>query len=487
MPKRIGISSLNGATIDILNTIRANASFAYQDQVPAVLNEKMIPTVGDVLYGNPTLANEFIYNLVTRIAATRVRGAVFNNRFSALKKGELQYGETVEEVFVGLTRVREFSVEKAPAREFARTIPDVKTAFHAINWRVQYPVTIQFEDLKTAFLSIEGVQDLVAKIVSQVYTSAEYDEYLLFKYLMIKAIAHGKAYPISIGAGTGSDLKQAGVEFRGASNLFTFMGNRYNAAGITTTTPKEDQYIFMDAMFNAQYDVDVLSAAFNMDRAEYQGRLQLIDDWTTFDNERFNEIRQNTNMIEEVTAEELALMADVKAVLVDKEWFQIYDVMNRFTEKFVAAGEYWNYFYNVKKIVSSSPFSNFVVFVAGALPETLTSVTAAVVDKVTNESATMFALRVSSDDPMIGQGNVQFVQTEDAVKNGVGVRPYGMYLFPTGADPVTPTISIDGKLYTATTTLSPSTAQGVVFNFAEAEAAASYPAGGDGDHTEITG
>ena len=34
MPKRIAMSTLNASTVDILNTIRANASSAYQNQVP---------------------------------------------------------------------------------------------------------------------------------------------------------------------------------------------------------------------------------------------------------------------------------------------------------------------------------------------------------------------------------------------------------------------------------------------------------------------
>ena len=33
----------------------------------------------------------------------------------------------------------------------ARTLPDVRSAFHTMNWRVIYPVTIQDEDLKQAF------------------------------------------------------------------------------------------------------------------------------------------------------------------------------------------------------------------------------------------------------------------------------------------------------------------------------------------------
>jgi hypothetical protein len=360
MPRRVAVTNLNASTLDILNTIRANASAEYQQLVPAVQTASDIPRVGEVLYGYPAMANQFLTALVNRIALVRVKSATFNNAYADLKKGYLEFGETVEEVFVCIAKAREFSAEKAKDREFKRTLPDVRTAFHTMNWRVEYPVTVQNEDLRMAFTSIGGVEDLIAKIVDSVSTAAEYDEYLLFKYLIIKAVSHGKMYPVEF---DGSDIHNAAKKFRGMSNQLTFMSNKYNINGVTTTTPKADQYIFMDSMFNAEYDVDVLAGAFNMDKATFIGKLKLIDDFTTFDNERFDVIRANSDMIEEVTDAELALMAGVKAILVDGEWFQVYDNSNAFTEDFVASGRYWNYFYHTWKTVSSSPFSNAIVFV----------------------------------------------------------------------------------------------------------------------------
>lgn len=449
MPKRIAITSLNARTIDILNVIRANASAEYQSLVPEITSEKDIPRVGEVLYGYPAMANQFINALVNRIAAVRVKSATFNNAYAELKKGYLEFGETVEEVFVNIAKAREFSAEKAEARELKRTLPDVKSAFHTMNWRVQYPVTIQDEDLRMAFLSVNGVQDLIAKIVDSVYVAAEYDEYLLFKYLIIKAVSHGKMYPVAFDA---SDIKNAAVAFRGTSNQITFMSNKYNAAGVTTTTAKDDQYIFMDSTFNAQYDVNVLASAFNMDKADFIGKLKLIDDFTTFDNDRFSNIVAGSDMIETVTPEELALMADVKAVLIDKEWFQVYDNTNKFTEKYVSSGMYWNYFYNVWKTVSSSPFSNAIVFVKNtantALPATLTAKITGIED---NEASKIYTFVVDSGNATIAPTDAQFVQTQACVTAGIAVHPYGAFIVPaTGVDTFKPVAKLHGATYTGT-------------------------------------
>lgn len=450
MSRRVAVSTLNASTMDILNVIRQNANAEYQNAVPEVTKASDIPKVGEVLYGYPNLANQFINALVNRIALVRVKSATFNDDYAELKKGYLEFGETVEEVFVNIAKAREFNVEKAESREFKRTVPDVRSAFHAMNWRVQYPITIQDEDLRTAFTSMDGVQDLIARIVDAVYTANEYDEYLLFKYLMIKAIAHGKMYPVSIGDGT--DMSEAAVQFRGISNQLQFMSTKYNASGVHTTTPKADQYIFMDAQYNASYDVNVLASAFNMDKADFMGRLKLIDDWTTFDNERFDVITANSDMIEPVTAGELALMANVKAVLVDREWFQVYDNNAKFTEQYVASGMYWNYFYNVWKTVSSSPFSNAIVFVTtGAETGLPTSLTVEILDKSHSADAITFTVAEHTDDPTLAHKNIRFHQTEALTSAGIGVHPYGALLIPSTqfATNITLEADIDGTIYKA--------------------------------------
>lgn len=455
MAKRIAVSTLNASTVDILNVIRQNASLEYQQNVPVVTKVTDIPKVGEVICGTPAFSNAFINALVNRIALVVVQSATFNNPYTRLKKGYLDFGETIEEIFVQIAKVYEYSAEKAESREFKRSIPDVLSNFHAVNWRVVYPVTIQDEDLTAAFLSTEGVQGLIAKIVDSVYKAAEYDEFLLTKYLIVKAISHGKMYPISIG--TGADPKEAAVAFRGYSNNLTFMKREYNEANVLTNTPKNRQVIFMDSMYNASYDVNVLASAFNMEKADFMGSLFLIDDFTTFDNDRFSVIRENSDGLEEVTAEELALLANVKAVLLDENWFQIYDNKNKFTEKYVSSGMYWNYFYHVWKVISHSMFSNAIVFVTDSATITEpASFTVEIVDKDTSEEATTFALSASLDGASLEPNNVIFIQTQTATAAGIGIQPYGAVLIPASASATELTLeaTINGVKYTGATSIS---------------------------------
>lgn len=300
--------------------------------------------------------------------------------------------------------------------------------------------------------------------MDSVYTAAEYDEFLLFKYLLIKAISHGKMYPVSIGDGT--KLSDSAVQFRGISNMLTFMKSEYNERNVKTTTPRDRQSIFLDSMFEAKFDVDVLANAFNMDRATYLGKRELIDDWTTFDNDRFEVIRANSDGIEEVTTAELELMNDVVGVIIDDEWFQVYDNNNKFTEKYVASGLYWNYFYHVWKTISSSPFANAVVFVKNtAAIATPASVTVEILGKDTSAEATVFTLGVQDDNASLANGYYSFVQTASATSDGIAIHPYGAVIFPAGKTTTTLELTYGGVKYTTKTALTTATNVGDTIDF----------------------
>lgn len=441
MAHRIAASTLNASTIDILNVIRDNASLAYQNSVPEVTRATDIPKVGEVLYGTPAFANEFINALINRIAIVRVKSATFNNPYERLKKGFLDYGETVEEIFVGITKAFEFSQEKAESRELKQYKPNVKSAFHAMNWKVLYPVSVSMEQLKTAFLNEQGVTDLIAKIVDAIYTAANYDEFLLFKYLIIKSVTSGKLKPIGVNS---ASMSNYAIAFRGKSNLLPFMSQEYNEAGVLNTTPRDRQVIFMDAQFNAEFDVNVLSAAFHMEKADFMGSLFLVDSFATFDNDRFDIIRENSDGLEEVTAAELALMANVKALLMDEDWFQVYDNLAQFTEKFIASGLRWNYFYHTWKTISVSPFANAIVFVDSNATITNPDAIHYVVGSVDCSNEACVVTLESTDDDTLQNLNAQFVQTETLTGYGYGVQPYGAILMPV---PIAhPSLTLEAKL-----------------------------------------
>ena len=116
MAKRIAQSTLNASTIDILNVIRQNASYDYQQNVPVVEKATQIPQVGEIICGTPALANQFLNALVNRIALVRAQSVTFNNPYSRLKKGYLEFGETVEDIFVSIAKVVDYDPDKGEGK-----------------------------------------------------------------------------------------------------------------------------------------------------------------------------------------------------------------------------------------------------------------------------------------------------------------------------------------------------------------------------------
>lgn len=458
MARIIAKTKLDARSIDILNVIRNNASYAYQKDVPKIEKEQDIPKVGEILFGNPTHSNEFINALINRIALVRMQSATFNNPYKHLKKGYLEFGETVEDIFVGIIRAVKYDPEKGASREFKRTLPNVQSVFHITNWRVMYPITIEKQALKRAFTSADGVTNLITSIIDQVYQSAEYDEYLLFKYLLIKAISHGKIYTQPIDT---TNMNNVAVAFRGKSNLLPIdMTGRFNETHVQNNTPIDKQCIFMDADFNAKFDVEVLASAFNMNKADFIGKLHLIDDFGSFDNERFEAIREESTGLEEVTTEELALMKNVKGVLFDEEWFQVYDNLFEFDETRVGSGLYWNYWLHVWKTISYSPFANAIAFVDLATIDKPTAITVKITGKDVSEVCTIFTLNVQDDTPTLAPNSLNFVQTEALTKQGIAVQKYGAIVIPSTKSAPNPNITLeadlDGTTYTCTTLTSDS-------------------------------
>lgn len=371
MPTIPKTQTLNASSVDILNAIRNSASTNYRDFVPKASNTaESIRRIGEIVMQYTPLQNEFLNALVNRIARVIITSKMYSNPLSMFKKGLIDFGETIEEIFVNIANPHQYDVEESENKVFAREIPDVRAAFHTLNYKKFYKQTIQNKDLNQAFLSWDGITDLISKIVNAMYTAANYDEFVTTKYMLAKAILDGRLSAITVDA---SDAKGAVTKIKGVSNALTFMSNNYNAAGVQTFTDKDDQYLLVNSQFDSEIDVEVLASAFNMSKAEFMGHRILIDGFGTLDVARLNALFKDDPNYEEPSQNTLTALNAIPAVLVDKNFFMIFDNMYEFTENYNGQGLYWNYFYHTWKTFSMSPFANALVFVP-AVPS-VTSVT----------------------------------------------------------------------------------------------------------------
>lgn len=376
MASKPEVTSLSANSVDILNAIRNSATANYKDYVPTANSSvESIREIGSVIMNYEALQNEFLSALVNRIGRVLISSKMYENPWSAFKKGMLEFGETVEEIFVNIAKPFSYDVDESESTVFKRELPNVQSSFHVLNYKKFYKVTVQREQLRQAFLSWDGITDLITKIINSMYTGANYDEFQTMKYMLAKNIIAGTMYPVVIDEVSASNAKSIVSKIKATSNKFEFMSPNYNRAGVQNFVMKENQYMIVNSNFDAVMDVEVLASAFNMSKAEFSGHRVLVDSFGNLDIERLNTLFSGCDWYEEISQDEMDALNTIPAVLVDSDYFMIFDNMMNFTEQYNGQGLYWNYWYHVWKTFSVSPFANSAVFVAGDPSVTKVSVT----------------------------------------------------------------------------------------------------------------
>lgn len=409
--------------VQLLNVIRSDASQAYKDRVPEATQDN-IAEIGNPILNYEATRNEFLDALVNRIGMVIITSRSYNNPLKRFKKGMMSLGETVEEIFVNIIKAEPYYLvddqgKTAAQDEFERRLPNVLAAFHKRNRQDKYPVTIQNDDLRTAFLSYQGVEDLVSKIIEAVYTSDEYDEFMLMKNVFFEAGVRGALRPVTVpGLDSDANAKKTMTLFRQTALDLTFMRSDSNFMGVTTHTPLEKQVIFILSSVAATVDVEVLASAFNMDKTNFIGRRVIVDDFGGLEKE------------------------GVIAIVADEDWFMVFDNYLTMTSDYVASRLYYNYFLHHWETLSYSPFKNVVAFTTEAPTVTAVAVTPET-SSVTKAAGGTVQLTATVTGTGLISNDVTWTITEDA---NASVNNSGLVT-------IKPGITVDSLTVTVTSNL----------------------------------
>jgi hypothetical protein len=340
-------------TYDIVNAILNESPDTFSQYVP-LASATNIAEVGAGLQISKTLQNEFVVNLIDRIGLVVVKKATLQNPLKKFKKGQMPQGRSIEEIFTDITKAQKYNPEDAETTLYKRVIPNVKTLFHERNRQDVYTQTISDEQLRSAFVSWSAFDNFLASIINAIYNSAEVDEFESMKLVIDNYFSKGMFTVVNVlppvdQASASDFVKKARAVAR---KMSLPNGSRdYNALAVRTRSEMNDLHLIIDADLEAELDVDVLAKAFNMDRTSFLGNVTIIDGFAS---------------------------TGLEAVLVDKEWFMVYDNLFQLETVRNSKGLYYNYFLHVWQTLSASRFANAVAFVSGAVP----AVTSVIVDPV---------------------------------------------------------------------------------------------------------
>lgn len=372
IPKSV---SLTKGSVDILNTIRAKSTDYYKNHVPKILRnvngkklskaeiERQIYAIGETIMSFEPVRNEFLQALYGRIGKVLITSKSYQNPYRLLKSGVLEYGETIQDIFIDIINVQDFDPERAETEVFKRELPDVKSTFYHLNYQKLYKVTVERARLKQAFLSEEGVEELVLYIVDQMTSSMEYDEQLTTLYMIgmraLNGAIHVTNYPAD------ASLDDIAATIKEVSNNWTFKKRKYNYAGVTNHSPKSDQIILVTSKFDAQFSTKILAWVFDKTEAEIGYNRILLDSYKELDVDRLDKLFENDPTYHHFTEEELSALDEIPCIHIDKDWLKIYDNDLDYGEIENPQGRYINHNLHAWKTFAISPFANATMY----LPE----------------------------------------------------------------------------------------------------------------------
>ena len=333
--------------IELLNTIRDNASQAYQDRVPEATRSN-IEEVGEAItdLNNAVVYNEFINTLANMIYAPMLIKKSWSNPLGKFKKGKKTFGDTVEEVYNNFIKAQTY--DQTGAGLLTRKLPDTKVVFHRMNRQDSYVLTDSPEDLAKAFKSYEGVSEYLQNLFTAIRNSAELDEYVIMRELLAEAYDSGamKAVAVADPQKSEANAKAFIKAVKTVSGDMTFPNSNWNGyldvqstdnKAIITFSNRDEQILLIDNATDVACDVDVLAYAFGRDL-----------------------LRFNTEVKQIVDAFPIEGMI---AALVDSNFFQVYDDLFTFREFENGLGLYRNHILHVWQTIGYSTLVNSVAFI----------------------------------------------------------------------------------------------------------------------------
>ena len=379
MATRPIVKNLNATSVGVINWVLADQS-GYLAGAPAVENTvESIRQIGEFINAYQPRQNQFLSSLVNRIGLVIISSKAYSNPWNWVKRGTLDYGEAIEDIYVNLAKVEDFNANgttnQTLADLFGTRKPDVMAAFHQMNFQKKYPVTVSEDQLRTAFTSMEGVNNLIDYIVQSLYTAFEYDEFIIYEYMLGRLALEGKIKAVSIDEVNSTNARAIVSKIKEVSNNMTFMKTDYNMAHVYSHTPKDDQYVLKSTDADAIIDVEVLSLAFNMDKSEFAGHQVLMDDYDNAKAQRLNELLGDDPSFRAFTTDELALLNTVKFYVLDKDFLMQYEKLVKMVEQPIPNELKWQYFLHHWALFSASPFKNACLFTTSDASVTSVAVT----------------------------------------------------------------------------------------------------------------
>lgn len=331
----------------------------YHQYVPVVTDSTTIGEFGVPILDSQNLnvMNDFV-SLLKKVVYTAVYNKTFNNPLAQLEGERLPLGNFIEDAYVNPAKARGFNVN-----DFAGLLQkyeaEVAVQYLNVNSDLQYMVTLTREKIRNSFTSWDNLEALITGYINSLYNGAYITRYNQTKGLVTAAYKGNNVQYQVISDVTDEQSAKALIRnLRAAFSKMQIPSTKYNAwekvkgdrLALKTWCNPEDIVVLISADIEALVDVEVLAAAFNMSKADFLGRVIVVDD--------FNQYNDDGTLAVDGSA--------IKAMIADRSWFKIKTQDFAMDEFYNMNNRTWQYGLNDVRMVNFSLFAPALVFATAA-------------------------------------------------------------------------------------------------------------------------
>lgn len=333
--------------VNILNVMRSE--YELENRIPEATLDNL-QQIFTAMMSYSQGRNTIIPSLLERIGLQTVDTTAWRNPLAMYKKDPMRYGMTHEETFVNMCKGKMYDPRESYEYAFQQYQSYIMSVFHKVNLQMQYPVTITYDNLRSAFLSEYGIRDMMAAKMESAVTGANWDEYNAMKGMIDTGYDQQILPAVTVPAVTDeASAKTLLTEIKAAVNEFRFPNPANNIAGATSASEPYNLIWITTPRVDANISVEALAYAFNMDKAQVDVRTVIVD---KFDN------------------------AAIQGVLMDIRFFNVRDQFREMSDQRLANILSWNYFYTMVEMISASPFYPMRVFTTDTVATSSLSIAA---------------------------------------------------------------------------------------------------------------
>lgn len=346
--------------VEFFNAVRAAAledtSLTWANRIPEASKENFA-RIGTVMLNpqNGQMFNEWLGTMLNRIGLNLFRAPRTRNRLERFFRGSMEWGEFIEETAVDVPRAKAYldgksiqALEACEPNPWCKTETKSVTHFHERNRKEYYERTVWPRQLKPAFTGEAGFNTLIDIIINSLYDANAADTYIwtkrvLHDYVTQTRVPLKPTQTVNIAPITDNDSALAFIAALKKSALELSLNSQaFNPAGVLQYSDPSDMVLFVKQDILPFIQTYTLPGVYHDDylTSTLTGYISLDD---------FGDPT-----------------SPVIAMMVDKDFFLIYQNMQEFTSIFNPKGLYWNYWLHVWETYAASYMKNAVIFTTAA-------------------------------------------------------------------------------------------------------------------------